>query len=105
LGTWPELLFGRQYDLALEQLVKSLAIDSTFHAVKVSMGLVLLEQKKYTEAIQLFAHFGPDRGFALSYAYAASGTNPARIELKKALQKTQFLTNSMPCLRRLAIHH
>ena len=92
LSRWMNWVLGRnyyldrQYDLAHEQLVKTLAIDSTFYSAKLSMGLILLKQKKYAEAIPFIKRFGRGQGIELSYAYAVSGDElRARNELKRTL--------------------
>jgi serine/threonine-protein kinase len=94
LSRWMNWVLGRnyylarQYDLAHEQLVKTLSIDSTFYPAKSTMGQVLLKQKKYAEAIQFISHFRPGHGIELCYAYAVSGDKlRARIELKKTVAK------------------
>jgi len=99
LSPWVNWVLGRnyfmsgQYDLAHDQLLKTLSLDSNFVYAKGTLGLVLLEQKKYAQAIELISRirehvFEPDRGLELSYAYAVSGDKArARAELKRTLQE------------------
>jgi len=70
---------ARKYDLAIEQLQKTLTLDPNYIYVKQFLGLSFLQKKLYAQAVDVFAKLpikqpqGVQRGFLLSYAYAIAG--------------------------------
>ena len=71
---------ARQYDLAEEQLKRTLNLYPDHLYTKETLILVYLEEKKFTEAFGLIRQlppisytFGPDQIYSLCYAYAVSG--------------------------------
>ncbi|MEP6514231.1 MAG: adenylate/guanylate cyclase domain-containing protein, partial [Parafilimonas sp.] len=85
---------ARQYDLAYEQLKKTLALDPKNGLAKGTLALVLLAKKDYSKAFDLIKQFpkvvltktADYMGPYLSYAYSLSGdTIQGKAELKRDL--------------------
>jgi adenylate cyclase len=78
----------REYDLAIQQGLRFKAI---FNYAPSFLGLSLLEERKYQEAIQIFAHLpvsAVTHGLLLSYGYSKSGDKTkAKEELDKTLEQ------------------
>jgi TolB-like protein/Tfp pilus assembly protein PilF len=78
----------REYDLALKQ---GLRFKSIFNYAPSFLGLSLLEERKYQEAIQIFANLpvsAVTHGLLLSYGYSKSGEKTkAKEELDKTLEQ------------------
>jgi tetratricopeptide (TPR) repeat protein len=91
--------YAGQYDLAEEQLKKTISINSRFNNAKTFLAWVLLAKKKYGEAIEWIRQI-PKSGIAkneeyqgtlLSYAYAVAGNRvQAEEELDKAIRENSF---------------
>jgi len=81
-------LMAREYDLAIKQ---GLRFKALFGYGPPFLGLTLLHEKKYQEAIDIFANLPASnytRGPLISYAYAIAGEKTrAKEELDKALKQ------------------
>jgi TolB-like protein/Tfp pilus assembly protein PilF len=82
--------FARQYDLAYNQLKKTIALDPKYTLAKGTLIYVVLEQKKFNEGFELIKQLplkGPwdYQGPYLCYTYAITGDT---IQAKKELVKT-----------------
>ncbi|MGH2648968.1 MAG: TPR end-of-group domain-containing protein, partial [Ginsengibacter sp.] len=83
---------AREYDSAYNQLKKTMALDSKYYLTKGTLIYVLLEQKKFTEALELSKQLDPNNpwdypGPYLSYTYASMGdTVRAKAELMKTIR-------------------
>ena len=84
---------ARQYDLALDQLRKTLEMDKNFSRAHRYIGNVYIEKGMYNEAITAFrtadsiAGRGPERTDALQHAFATGGADgywKKQLELMKA---------------------
>lgn len=91
--------FAGKYDLAEEQLRKTINISSKFPLAKSFLAMVLLKKNKYPEAFEIIKQLPANglstnewyQGPVLSYAYAVSGnTAQARIELERAIKENTF---------------
>ena len=83
---------ARKYDLAYEQLKKTMALDPKYYLTKGTLIYVLLERKNFKEALQLCKQLDPNNpwdypGPYLSYTYASMGdTISAKAELTKTIR-------------------
>ena len=93
--------YARQYDQAFDQIQKTIEMDKTF--VGPWPGLILEQQRKYTEAIASFEEqirLSPSKNSiliaALAHAYAVSGNREAAHKIIAELQelaKTKYISS------------
>ena len=90
------LYYGGKYDLAYEELRKTLVLEPNFALAKGNLAYVLLALKKYPEAFDLIKQLDSSKTSkirycsetVLSYAYAASGNiDLAKSALKKSIEE------------------
>ncbi len=83
---------ARKYDLAYDQLKRTLVLDPKYYLTKGTLIYVLLERKNYTEALELCNQLSPNNqwdypGPYLCYTYAVMGdTIRAKDELMKTIR-------------------
>ncbi len=91
--------FAGKYDLAEDQLRKTINSNPRFNLAKVYLALVLLRKKEYDKAIEIIRQIPKGgivrsdeyQGTLLSYTYAQSGNKDlAMVELNKALAENKF---------------
>jgi len=92
------LYYAKKYDLAYEQLKKTLALDPNFELAKGNLAYVLLALKRYPEAINLIKTLDGNNTSKiryypktiLSYAYAATGNIPlAKSQLEESVKEAR----------------
>ena len=92
--------FADNYDLAEDQLRKTINSNPKFHLAKAFLALVLLKRKEYDKAIEIIRQIPKSgitrseeyQGGLLSYAYAVSGKKEmARAELNKSLTENTLV--------------
>ena len=85
------MYLARKYDSALEQLQKTIHLNSKVNGAYTALGLVFIQKKEYQKAIDAFSMLPPgpfdaeNNGLAyLSYAYAMKGD---KMKAKELLNK------------------
>jgi TolB-like protein len=91
--------FAGNYDLAEEQLRKTININSKFPLAKSTLAMLLLDKRRYTEAFEFIKQLPVNglstnevyRDVVLSYAYAVSGNlSQARFTLEKSIKEKTY---------------
>jgi tetratricopeptide (TPR) repeat protein len=96
---------ARKYDSAIEQLQKTILLNSKVNGTYVSLGLAFIQKKEYQKAIDAFSKLPPgpfdigNNGLAdLSYTYALKGD---KMKAKELLNKIPA-TDRLQCAYQLA---
>ena len=83
---------AKKYDLAYDQLKKTMALDPKYYLTKGTLIYVLIQRKDFNQALELCNQLVPNNpwdypGPYLSYTYAAMGdTARAKAELTKTIK-------------------